>query len=125
LFPASGIRSSIRHGSKRAALGFYLAQNLKTSAFSYGGLFSLLKGNSSIKFSRGDNLVKPCNLHIKKTLRLVEEMMELADQGDADREDNGCGILYGVLRDSAYKLKKLADAEKKNHITKGWWQEEQ
>jgi len=52
-------------------------------------------------------------------------MMELADQGDADREDNGCGILYGVLRDSAYKLKKLADAEKKNHITKGWWPEEQ
>jgi hypothetical protein len=55
----------------------------------------------------------------------VEEMMELADQGDADREDNGCGILYGVLRDSAYKLKKLADEEKKNHITKGWWQKEQ
>ena len=54
-------------------------------------------------------MVKPCNLHIIKTLRLVEEMMELADQGDADREDNGCGILYGVLRDSAYKLKKLAD----------------
>jgi hypothetical protein len=68
--------------------------------------------------------VKPCNLHIIRTLRLVEEMMELADQGDADREDNGCGILYGVLRDSAYKLKKLADEEKKNHITKGWWREE-
>jgi hypothetical protein len=55
----------------------------------------------------------------------VEEMMELADRGDADREDNGCGILYGVLRDSAYKLKKLAEDEKQNHITKGWWQEKQ
>ena len=69
--------------------------------------------------------MKPCNLHIIKTLRLVEEMMELADRGDADREDNGCGILYGVLRDSAYKLKKLADEEKKNHINKGRWQAEQ
>lgn len=69
--------------------------------------------------------MKPCNLHIIKTLRLVEEMLALADQGDADREDNGCGILYGVLRDSAYKLKKLADTEKKNHITKGWWQKKQ
>ena len=49
--------------------------------------------------------------------------MELADQGDADREDNGCGILYGVLRDSAYKLKKLAEDEKANHIHKGWWPE--
>ena len=69
--------------------------------------------------------MKPCNLHIIKTLKLVEEMMDLADQGDADREDNGCGILYGVLRDSAYKLQKLAEEERKNHITKGWWHEEQ
>ena len=69
--------------------------------------------------------MKPCNLHILKTLKLAEEMMDLADQGDAHREDNGCGILYGVLRDSAYKLKKLAEAEKQNHIVKGWWQEQQ
>jgi hypothetical protein len=69
--------------------------------------------------------VKPCNLHIAKTLKLVQEMMELADQGDADREDNGCGILYGVLRDSAYKLKKLAEDEKANHILKGWWPEKE
>jgi hypothetical protein len=65
--------------------------------------------------------VRPCNLHITNTLKLVEEMIYLADQGDADREDNGCGILYGVLRDTAYKLKKLAEDEKVNHIRKGWW----
>ena len=65
--------------------------------------------------------MKPCNLHIEETLKLVEEMIYLADQGDMHREDNGCGILYGVLRDSAYKLKKLAENEKKNHIRKGWW----
>ena len=68
--------------------------------------------------------MKPCNLHISKTLKLVEEMIWLADQGDTDREDNGCGILYGVLRDSAYKLKKLAEEERINHIRKGWWPEE-
>ena len=67
--------------------------------------------------------MKPCNLQIEKTLELVEEMICLADQGDADREDTGCGILYGVLRDSAYKLKKLAEAEKQNHVNKGWWPE--
>jgi hypothetical protein len=50
-------------------------------------------------------------------------MISLADQGDVDREDNGCGILYGILRDSAFKLKKLAEAEKLHHIRKGWWQE--
>jgi hypothetical protein len=83
------------------------------------------EGRWDFKFSRGGKSVKPCNLHILKTLKLVEEMMDLADQGDADREDNGCGILYGVLRDSAYKLKKLAEEEKQNHIVKGWWQGQQ
>lgn len=68
--------------------------------------------------------MKPCNLHIVKTLKLVDEMIILADLGDADREDNGCGILYGVLRDSAFKLRKLAEEEKQNHIRKGWWTEE-
>jgi hypothetical protein len=85
--------------------------------------FSLPRGDGTSNSAGGDKSVKLCNLHIIKTLRLVEEMMELADRGDADREDNGCGILYGVLRDSAYKLKKLAEEERQNHITKGWWQE--
>jgi len=65
--------------------------------------------------------VKPCNQHIMRTLQLADEMLCLADQGENDREDNGCGILFGVLRDSAYKLKKLAEAERLNHVRKGWW----
>lgn len=68
--------------------------------------------------------MRPCNLHIAKTLQLTEEMICLADQGEADREDNGCGILYGVLRDAAFKLRKLAEAERQNHIRKGWWPED-
>ena len=70
----------------------------------------------------GGTPVKPCNLHIINTLKLADEMIDLADQGDVDRKDNGCGILYGVLRDSAFKLKKLAEDEKLNHVRKGWWQ---
>ena len=65
--------------------------------------------------------MRACNLHIADTLQLVDEMIDLADQGDSDREDSGCGILYGVLRDSAFKLKQLAEAEKRNPIRKGWW----
>lgn len=65
--------------------------------------------------------MRPCNRHILKTMELAEEMIRLADRGEADREDNGCGILYGVLRDSAYKLKRLAEEEKRRHIRKGWW----
>jgi hypothetical protein len=68
--------------------------------------------------------VKRCNHNIKKTLNLVDEMIRIADKGDIEREDNGCGILYGVLRDSAYKVKKLAEQEKEKHIEKGWWIED-
>jgi len=65
--------------------------------------------------------VKPCDINIKKILKLTDKMIELAETGDAQREDTGCGILYGVLLDSAYKLKRLAEKEKENHIKKGWW----
>ena len=68
--------------------------------------------------------MRRCNHNIRKTLNLVDEMIRVADKGDIEREDNGCGILYGVLRDSAYKVKKLAEQEKEKHILKGWWMEE-
>jgi hypothetical protein len=49
-------------------------------------------------------------------------MLELADEGDEVREDSGCGVLFGVLRDSAFKLKKLAETERDAHKRKGWWE---
>ena len=45
-------------------------------------------------------------------------MLRLADEGDAVRDDPGCGVLYGVLRDSAYKLQRLAEAERRAHLGK-------
>lgn len=65
--------------------------------------------------------VRACDRNIRQTLILAEDMIRLADQGDADREDVGCGILYGILRDSAYRLKQLAEKEKTAHMEKGWW----
>ncbi len=67
--------------------------------------------------------MKPCDRNIKRTIELTEKMMQLADQGDAEREDTGCGVLYGVLRDSAYKILQMAEQEKKRHQEKGWWKE--
>jgi hypothetical protein len=48
-------------------------------------------------------------------------MLKLADEGDAVREDVGCGVLYGVLRDAAYRIKKLAEAERAAHLKKDGW----
>ncbi len=50
-------------------------------------------------------------------------MIKLAVKGDAEREDTGCGVLYGVVLDSAYKIQNLAEKEKDAHIKKGWWGE--
>jgi hypothetical protein len=72
---------------------------------------------------RRQDIMRPCDESIKKTLGLVDNMLELADEGDAVREDTGCGVLFGVLRDSAFKLKKLAEAERDAHRRKGWWTE--
>jgi hypothetical protein len=67
--------------------------------------------------------LRACSEAIKKTLDMVQTMLNLADEGDAVREDVGCGILFAVLRDSAYKIKKLAEAEREAHAKKGWWEE--
>ena len=67
--------------------------------------------------------MRPCDENIKRTIQLTQEMIRLADQGDDDREDTGCGVLYGVLRDSAYKILRMAEKEKGRHQAKGWWNE--
>jgi hypothetical protein len=55
---------------------------------------------------------------LQKTLKLADHMLQLADEGDAARQDVGCGVLYGVLRDAAYRIKKLAEAEREAHLRK-------
>ncbi len=65
--------------------------------------------------------MKPCDESIQKTLELTKSMLDIANDGDEVREDAGCGVLYGVLRDSAYKIRQLAEAEREAHIRKGWW----
>jgi hypothetical protein len=65
--------------------------------------------------------MKACDESLKKTLELIRTMLRLADEGDAVREDAGCGVLYGVMRDAAYKLKQLAESEREAHIRKGGW----
>jgi hypothetical protein len=68
--------------------------------------------------------MRACDESIQKTLDLASRMLDLADEGDAVREDTGCGVLYSVLRDSAYKIRQLAEAERNSHKKKGLWKGE-
>jgi hypothetical protein len=69
-------------------------------------------------------MTRRCNENIRRTLELVDLMAEIADEGDMLREDSSCGVLFGVLRDSAYKIRKLAEEEREIHRRKGWWRDD-
>jgi hypothetical protein len=64
---------------------------------------------------------KPSNENLKKLLNLSREMLALADEGDRDRNDDNCGIIYGILRDSAYRLRTLAEEECNRHEVAQKW----
>ncbi len=55
------------------------------------------------------------NRNLDKVIALCSEMLELADLGDHYRPDDGCGVVFGTLRDSAYKIRSLAKEELARH----------
>ena len=69
--------------------------------------------------------MKACNENIKQLLEQVRELLFLADKGDMQREDDGCGVLFGIVRDSAYKIRLLAEQEKEAHKRRGVWAEDE
>ena len=67
--------------------------------------------------------MKQFNENLLKLIRLTDDMSALADEGDRDRLDASCGIIFGILRDSAHKLRKIAQAECQRHREHNTWDE--
>jgi hypothetical protein len=67
-------------------------------------------------------LKKKCDINLVQTIELARQMISLAQTGYEQREDPGCGILYGILLDSGYRLLDLAQKERQAHMQKGWWE---
>ncbi len=63
-------------------------------------------------------LKKDCDINIVRTIDLAREMIKLAQTGYQQREDSGCGVLYGILLDSGHRILDLAQKEKHAHIKK-------
>jgi len=55
------------------------------------------------------------NKNLKKVIELCYEMLQMADHGDKFRNDDGCGVVFGSLRDSAYKIRGMAEQELQQH----------
>ena len=67
-------------------------------------------------------MMKQCNQNIQDLIDLSEKLLQLSDRGDIDRNDDSCGVLYGVARDAAYKLQLLAQSEKEKHENLKKWE---
>ena len=70
-------------------------------------------------------MVNKSNQHIREVLEMARQLIILADQGDLDSEDDGCRVLYGVIRDFAYKIRARAEQERETHKKKGTWDDKE
>jgi hypothetical protein len=65
--------------------------------------------------------MKETNRNIMRVLELSRKLLFSADRGDIQRDDDSCGVLYGIVRDCAYKMIDAADRERLRHIESGLW----
>lgn len=59
-----------------------------------------------------------CQKYLQQAYDLAEKLLSLADEGDAARQDVGCGIVFGTMRDCGYKLQALVAKEIEAHKLK-------
>ena len=62
------------------------------------------------------------NKHIQQALEHARQLIILADEGEADADDDGCRVLYGVVRDCAYRIRVEAEREREIHKSWGRWE---
>lgn len=61
------------------------------------------------------------NNNLKEALEISRQLTILADNGEASSRDDGCAVLYGVIRDCAYKIRGRAERERDVHKILGIW----
>jgi hypothetical protein len=67
--------------------------------------------------------VHTCNRHILEALELARQLTILADEGELNAEDDSCVLLYSIVRDCAYKIRRQAEQERQTHIALDVWDE--
>ena len=57
----------------------------------------------------------PIEKNLRTVIDLCYEMLQVADHGDKIRSDERCGAIYGMLRDAAYKIRRMTEKELQFH----------
>jgi hypothetical protein len=52
-----------------------------------------------------------CNNNLGKVLDLTEELKKFAHKGLSESNDDNCILLYGIIKDSCYKIKSEVKKE--------------
>lgn len=58
------------------------------------------------------------DVQIRSILELSDRMISISEQGFVSCEDDGCLLLNGMVRESAYRLRDAAEQEREVHGTK-------
>lgn len=56
---------------------------------------------------------------LRESLDLSVKMLDLADRGVGSCKDDGCLVLYGIIRDCAYRIGAGAEKELDDHLGAG------
>ena len=62
------------------------------------------------------------NKYISEALQIADDLMELANNEAGLVDEGGFGILFGVMRDCAYKIRAEAERERDAHKARGQWE---
>ena len=65
--------------------------------------------------------MEKCTQNISEAIRYADQLLALSKKGEEDSADNGCALLYCVVRDCAYKIRAQAEREKASHVAQGRW----
>jgi len=62
--------------------------------------------------------------YVRQTLDMVKKMINLADRAEMGCQDYSSTVLFGVVRDCAYKIKGRAEDERERLQMLGDWEQE-
>src|SRR3989339_566889 len=96
---ARNLRSSLNPFFFRILIRPAIILNMKCfNGEYYGESEPILKPILKISMKKKNTMQKKkCDINIARAIELSKKMIKLAQSGYEEREDPGCGVLYGIL----------------------------